>query len=380
MPNLPQAAGVELLVESATAGNRNIAAGTNTSSIVKSNFSDLQAILPGRYMRFLLALLGLFGSVAVQADESFVSLYGQVNIGLILLNDGTTEQLRVDNLYAPSLIGFKGVAPVFADTRAWFLAETKVDPDSGQSRFADREGWLGMFGPWGKLGLGRGYSPYTNMVNQFDLFYGAIGLAINAVDKATDSGLGDGTARLSHGLRYDTPMLGGFDSAAMYSVGEVAGAAVDTRTMSIFVRQRQPLWSSFAAFHRIDNVAGAPDRNNQVGLLGGGVMLGPVALQLAAQRARLNQFTPTVNRERTGWVGTIRCPLGPKDLLTIGGMFMLQAHDNGEAVAGSDFHRSAIGVRHALGKWTHLLLEYVRQDNQGIPARQATTLGLLFAY
>lgn len=44
------------------------------------------------------------------------------------------------------------------------------------------------------------------------------------------------------------------------------------------------------------------------------------------------------------------------------------------------FLRSAIGVRHALGKWTHLLLEYVRQDNQGIPARQATILGLLFAY
>ncbi|HEY9103167.1 porin [Chitinimonas sp.] len=128
---------------------------------------------------------------AAFAAENTVTLYGQVNVAVQSTKiDGGRDQFGVGNM--ASRIGFKGQEDLGGGSSAFFQIETGVAPDdASQSRFASREGWLGLKGDFGSIKLGRGKSLYTLATEEFDPWYQdqSLGLTANSSNYRVDNAI-----------------------------------------------------------------------------------------------------------------------------------------------------------------------------------------------
>lgn len=126
---------------------------------------------------------------AAFAAENQVTLYGQVNLAMQATKiDGGTQQFGVGNM--ASRIGVKGQEDLGGGTSTFFQVETGVAPDdASQSRWASREGWLGLKGDFGSIKLGRGKSLYTLATEEFDPWYQdqSLGLTANSSNYRVDN-------------------------------------------------------------------------------------------------------------------------------------------------------------------------------------------------
>jgi len=179
-----------------------------------------------------IAVLGAIAAPVMAADSSTVTIYGIVNANFsytdnaAFADSNTVKQGKVDNGNTSSRIGFKGEEALDGGLKAFFQIETGIRPDDAVSgAFGSREAWVGLSGDFGKIGLGRGKTPYTNLGDIFDINNGDNDLEIYT----EKNGLaGFNSSRFNNAVRYDSPTFSGFSGSIMYGAGENKTAATAT--------------------------------------------------------------------------------------------------------------------------------------------------------
>lgn len=341
-----------------------------------------------RKLPLILALLASAGAFA----NSSVTVYGVANLAVSFEDNdlADTTQIRMGGVNVPSRIGFKGEEDLGGGLKAWFMMESAVNLDdgsagavntsglgsnnatTGQSFLGTREAWVGLGGSFGKVGLGKGKTPYHNYSDIFDIpmSFGSFSTAGEPGLTAAGTAIGVHGSRAPNQIRYDSPVFSGFSASLAYGVGENETSASDAS--SIFSLSAKyaagPILVS-AAYEMLDDIryttgAGAAvvnrdDGENTLWGIGGTYTLGAFKVGFGWQRAETDRVGS--DRERDIWQLTGAYTMGATTLQ--GGY---QAYDevelNGRDQNDTDLGKIYLGVKHALSKRTQVYAEYFRHD------------------
>ncbi|MGQ7932118.1 porin [Paraburkholderia sp. D1E] len=181
----------------------------------------------------------------VTSGQSFVTLYGSVDLAINYINAGGKSIVREQsgNVWT-SKFGFYGQEDLGSQWTTFFRLESGFYANNGavqdSSSFFNRGSFVGITNPeYGQLSLGRQYTSLGTAVLGADTFY------VNAHDAvfaylagASDLGTGattDGYARLNNTIRYVTPRIGGLQADVSYSFksDQSIGPAVHARSAAV---------------------------------------------------------------------------------------------------------------------------------------------------
>ncbi len=186
----------------------------------------------------------LLGHRPALAQESNVTVYGRVNLGVVHYGgSGRVSVTREQNF--SSRLGFKGTEKLGGGLLASFIIETGIGADTGEGVFGSRETSVGLEGAFGKVKLGYMLTPLddlhpiagpgyvTNVTNDnlngfwangySNLFTGGTtgNVACNQVagpNGPTNSFAFDN--RAGNSIRYDSPNWNGWRAATHLALGE----------------------------------------------------------------------------------------------------------------------------------------------------------------
>jgi predicted porin len=170
----------------------------------------------------LLAAALLAGFAGAASAQSSVTLYGILDAGLIYKNasyggNSINEFGLAYGTQSGNRLGFKGVEDMGSGNRLTFQLENGFDIGNGtlgqSSRLFGRQAWFGVENDaWGYGRIGRQLNFATDYFGSIDPF--AQGFAQANIGTAFGT---TNTYRLSNSLKYQTPVIGGFQAGAMYS-------------------------------------------------------------------------------------------------------------------------------------------------------------------
>ena len=132
-----------------------------------------------------LAVAGALAPAIAMADESTVTVYGKISVGIETAKaEGATNPAqdiknRARVTEQASHIGFRGVEPLGGGLSAFFQVESLVKPDSAPGRvtstaantWANRNSGVGLRGGFGEILLGRWDVYYTNHIPSGDTLF-----------------------------------------------------------------------------------------------------------------------------------------------------------------------------------------------------------------
>ncbi len=157
-------------------------------------------------------------------DEPPVSIYGIVDVAISSQDSGAPGARRqtvlTSGLWSTSRVGFSGHEPLGGGVRALFNLEAGIDVTGAEPNpnFFNRRSVVGVEGDFGKVVLGRDYTPLNDIASETDpldqSFYGSTLVAF-APDRLT--------RRVSNAMTYTTPPLAGFRAIGTAAVGEGQG-------------------------------------------------------------------------------------------------------------------------------------------------------------
>lgn len=186
------------------------------------------------------ALLGGFASLA-QAQTA-VQIYGNVDVGMLKQTDKTLQIAK----RASNTLGFKGTEDLGNGLTALFQLEMRYEPDTGTVENNARplfqgQTRVGLQGDFGMVRLGRGLTPYQEVIGSFEPWHGlptSIGfytdISVAGFNSApldvgsSPTGAGANTNRISNAIFYNSPVLSGFQVNASWATkeGNTNGAVV----------------------------------------------------------------------------------------------------------------------------------------------------------
>ncbi|WP_036171959.1 porin [Massilia sp. 9096] len=189
------------------------------------------------------ALLGAFAGVA-QAQTA-VQIYGNVDAGVTKRTDST---LAIGKRAANTL-GFKGTEDLGSGLTALFQLEIRYEPDTGTLENNVRplfqgQSRVGLSGDFGMVRLGRGLTPYQEVIGSFEPWHGLptplgfyTDISVAGFNSAPlDAGsvgtnglsTGGNSNRISNAVFYNSPVVSGFQVNASWATKEAisGGAAV----------------------------------------------------------------------------------------------------------------------------------------------------------
>lgn len=175
----------------------------------------------------LVALAALTVAAGAFAQSSSVTLFGVLDASVAHLSSSTNSVTGLSSGgQSSSRLGFRGVEDLGGGLTAGFWLEGGLAVDNGTtSAFKfDRRSTVSLSGNFGEVRLGRDKSPAYLNIEDFDPFgdigVGGIGGA-NLVDsKAAGTPEGSAPKRVSNGVNYLLPKMGGFYGQAQYAMGE----------------------------------------------------------------------------------------------------------------------------------------------------------------
>jgi len=182
------------------------------------------------------ALLGAFAGVA-QAQTA-VQIYGNIDAGLVK----RTDQTLAIGKRASNTLGFKGTEDLGNGLKALFQIEMRYEPDTGTTENNGRplfqgQSRVGLQGDFGMVRLGRGLTPFQEVVGSFEPwhglptpagFYTDISIAgYNSTPLDTNtSGGSPSNNRFSNAIFYNSPVASGFQVNAAWASKESTGGAL----------------------------------------------------------------------------------------------------------------------------------------------------------
>ena len=181
------------------------------------------------------ALLGAFAGVA-QAQTA-VQIYGNIDVGMSKQSDQT---LNIGKRAANTL-GFKGTEDLGNGLKALFQVEMRYEPDTGTNENGGRplfqgQTRVGLQGDFGMVRLGRGLTPFQEIVGSFEPwhglptnagFYTDISVAgFNSAPLDVNAGGSPNSNRISNAIFYNSPVANGFQVNASWASKEANGGGV----------------------------------------------------------------------------------------------------------------------------------------------------------
>lgn len=169
----------------------------------------------------LIALAVLAASGAAMAQSS-VTLYGLADIGVgsVKSTDTTggittsTRQSKVDSGgFYTSRLGFKGSEDLGGGLKAEFLLEGAIGLDTGTFSGFNRQSWVGLSGGFGKVQLGKMWSPYDNTLFDANDTFTSSRASSYAVFAPYEDNAGNT-------IYYTSPTFGGITGSLAYTLGE----------------------------------------------------------------------------------------------------------------------------------------------------------------
>jgi predicted porin len=183
------------------------------------------------------ALLGGFAGVA-QAQTA-VQIYGNIDVGV----NKTSDQPLAIGKRASNTLGFKGTEDLGNGLKALFQLEIRYEPDTGTTENNVRplfqgQSRVGLQGDFGMVRLGRGLTPFQEVVGSFEPwhglptpvgFYTDISIAgFNSEPLAAGSnpaGSGGNNNRISNAIFYNSPVVSGFQVNASWATKEASSSS-----------------------------------------------------------------------------------------------------------------------------------------------------------
>ncbi len=180
----------------------------------------------------LIALAALAASASFA--QSSVTVFGIVDAAVRVENGTVADKTSMVNSgYNSSRIGFRGVEDLGGGMKATFHLEGALSNDDGNATGLNfqRRSLVGLEGGFGKIELGREYTPHFWNHTFFDPF-GTNGAGTSAALNTAAGG--STTVRTNNAINYVTPNFGGFTLQLQNAQGEAASnaAAPDAGNMT----------------------------------------------------------------------------------------------------------------------------------------------------
>lgn len=168
--------------------------------------------------------------------QSSVTLYGLIDAGIVYTNNANGASLwRLNSgTVNGNRFGLRGTEDLGGGLAALFQLENGFNIGTGALGQGQREfGRKSIVGlshnTYGTVTLGRQYDPVVDLVQGLteDNYFGGVFSTPGDLDNY------DNSLRVSNSVKYTSPLISGFQFAALYGFGGVAGATGSGRTYSV---------------------------------------------------------------------------------------------------------------------------------------------------
>ncbi len=324
------------------------------------------------------ALLGAFAGVA-QAQTA-VQIYGNIDVGMVKRTDQT---LNIGKR-ASNTLGFKGTEDLGNGLKALFQIEMRYEPDTGTVENNTRplfqgQTRVGLQGDFGMVRLGRGLTPFQEIVGSFEPWHGLptpagfytdisiAGFNSTPLDQGSNAtGAGQSNNRVSNAIFYNSPVANGFQVNASWATKEgVAGGAAITgigagSTSYVSGAEASANPFSFAGTYNNGPAAAmiAYERNaieSKVWSVAGSVAATPELKLMATYSRQDQEHTNTLRPKTKGWVLGATYAMGPGKILAGYGRKHI---DN-----ASSTKQASLGYEYSLSKRTYLYVDASRKTD-----------------
>ncbi|NRR32760.1 porin [Oxalobacteraceae bacterium] len=312
-----------------------------------------------------IAILGAMSNVAFA--QSNVTIYGIVDAGIVSERGGKAGSVTkvTSGVGSASRLGFKGTEDLGGGVNAFFVLESGIKADTGESdvagSIANRQSFVGLKSATaGSLSLGRQYTPYYNTLAQVaDPF--AAGLAGSAKNLFPAAG---NNVRTSNAVVYATPALNGFSGEASYALGEQSADNSASRQLGLSVGYANGPLTARAAYNSRNNDTTAPTLVNTT--MGHNALVAvnydfKVAKAFFAFGKDKGNFSSTApkNVDSNEILVGATAPVGPA-----GTLIASFIRKNDKLASNQDADQWAIGYSHALSKRTSTYVAYAKIKNK----------------
>jgi len=303
----------------------------------------------------LIALAVLAASGAAMAQSS-VTLFGVVDANYAYGSGNVANKSQLTNSgMTSSRLGFRGVEDLGGGLKGTFWLEAGLNNDEGTGAATggglsfNRRSLVGLEGGFGKVELGREYTPHFWNHTMYDPF-GTNGAGTSQALNTTAGGAT--TVRSNNVVNYVTPAFSGFTAQVQMGLGEQVSNIANSKTgnmTSARLAYNQGALSLAVASGKTNKTAGVDTTSTNYGA---SYDLGVAKLMAAVTE---DKDTGAANAQK-GYVAGLTAPVGAGTV-----RFAVSESKAGAAKAA----KVAAGYVHSLSKRTDLYATYAQTKYSG---------------
>ncbi|TAH40953.1 MAG: porin [Betaproteobacteria bacterium] len=181
----------------------------------------------------LAALAALAAAPAFVHAQSNVTIYGLIDINLGYERSGDVSRKGVDHgELNGSRLGFRGTEDIGDGLKAVWVLEGGFDPSTGTAeqggRTFGRQSFVGLENRFGRITLGRQYSPAFVLLDTFDVT-GSGDRSVSLLSRKAGAIKPAYEVRFDNMIKYRSPKVAGFELDAGYWLGEKTATSSEAR-------------------------------------------------------------------------------------------------------------------------------------------------------
>lgn len=197
----------------------------------------------------------VLAGLSIPMSGHAVEVYGIVDMSLGYAKGSSSITRLDDGRLSASRVGFRGIEELSPNLKAKFVMEAGFLADTGAEFFGNnqlfgRQAYVGVFGNWGELRLGRQFTPAFYSLEKIDAFrFNSFASPILLLAKTSSQGSGyvPYASRFSNAIEYHSPNIHGVVIRAAVAPGETAGSARSgTGTSASIDYDKGPLYAFYA--------------------------------------------------------------------------------------------------------------------------------------
>lgn len=297
-------------------------------------------------------------------SPSNVTIYGLIDLNVSTERAGDLRFKGVGHSELNgSRLGFRGSEDLGNGLKAIFTLESGFDPATGVSeqggRLFGRQSFVGLEGGWGRVTLGRQYSPAFVAIDPFDAT-GSADRSPGLLSRKAGSVRPAYEVRFDNMVKYRSPEFAGFSADVGYWMGEKVSSSSDARREGdgwgiAGLYKNGPIAGSLVTQSIQRDATGGKVRTDGLGF---SYDFGPVKAYLAYTRDK-ESGSQGDGKARTYDVGA-EIKAGPQGTVAIS----YANRNESEDAVGEDAHGWSVYYLHDLSKRTTLYTGYSQLTNK----------------